>query len=68
MSGSTHYHHDKIYMSAENTDRREYEMFTNEEMEVLNEMAYELVGCYFEDLDLEDQDMIECMAMDRGLI
>ena len=43
-------------------------MFTNEEMEVLNEMADEIFGCYFEDLDFEDQDLVECEAMEKGLI
>lgn len=36
-------------------------MYTENEMKTLNEMANEICGCDFEDLDYEDQDMIYCM-------
>ena len=43
-------------------------MYSNEEMYVLNKMAKELFGCYYNQLDDEDKDMLYCIAADNGMI
>ncbi len=43
-------------------------MYTKAEMEILNEVAEDMYGCDFEELDFEEQDMLYCMLADEGRI
>ena len=43
-------------------------MYSKEEMKVLNKIAKDWHGCNFNDLDLEEQDMIYCYAEDHDLL
>lgn len=43
-------------------------MYTKAELEVLNEVANDMYGCGFEELDFEEQDMLYCMLADEGRI
>lgn len=42
--------------------------YTEEQSEILNDVALDVYGLGFDWLDEDDQDYIECLAMDEGLI
>ena len=45
-----------------------FNWFTETESEVLNEMAEDVFGVSYDYLDDDDQNYIQCLAMDGGLI
>ena len=42
--------------------------FTENESEVLNELAEDIFGISYDRLEDDDQSYIQCLAMDEGLI